>query len=638
MRFDKDIWSPSCSEYADRIADPSRLAHLTGAVRVFLSYWLELLQDDRSPETRALRSLAIPDQLSDLLNAFRLTKDDGKRMYRVRAAAARLQRQFRVLACPFVGRDELTRLCADISEWVSLVDETDQKAHAKREHAVRQKYNLAANVDVVSAIQQRIQEATVGTLSQIRGQPDYKGALVTHIRGKLNDPNTTAALFNQECGAAMRELLSLALDAGSSRESLAELPIKYLRGDNFNLVGKSLEERTRLLFGAFRGSNQEYEVFLPLDNIQLEIPGEIFPPGVSIVDSASWQAQAQDFASLANGAGIPTHGVAFKVEIKKYLESGLSEGEAYPLDVFAARDVAVRAAQACLDAVFLYREHRIRIEQPCGVVAHGESTHKCVLHHRHDFQKRTRITLPFLRPVPSAWADALHWYRIGHITNKDESGIVNLWTSAELLAASCHGMHGAALDRVRSSVGTTSALILFTDQQLYLANAARAYARQFHRENAVNLPSARCNDNELLEWWLNLCSANDEGQLFGAVFDMFPQLAVDALAVKATLGPGDQRSHYDGHKQAILDELAWIYSCRNDVVHDGRTRIRGAAIARAVAAEYVGTTLQATLAMRARGNTTSLNECFALAAEKERTLRWHLENGRMLDSLLTAYS
>jgi hypothetical protein len=182
-----------------------------------------------------------------------------------------------------------------------------------------------------------------------------------------------------------------------------------------------------------------------------------------------------------------------------------------------------------------------------------------------------------------------------------------------------------------------ASVCLFAEQQLYLAIEAARYARNYGRDAALNPPAQGAKDDLLLGWWFDLCSANDEAQHCGTVFDMFPLLAVEALGVKQFLTGGDQRGWYDTHRTEVLDDLSWIYGCRNDVVHDGRVRVPGASIARAVASEYVGTTLQTTLAMRARGSTSTLGECFALAAEKERTLRWHLENGRVLEAVLTAY-
>src|SRR5437016_4776047 len=127
MRFDKDIWKPDSNEYNGNTLPAQDVQHLLPAARVFIALWLELLQDDRSPETRALRHLAVPDQLSELLASFRLWKEDGRPTYRIRSAIGRLRRQQQANACPFVGDHELRRLCEDAAEWLALVDETDQK-------------------------------------------------------------------------------------------------------------------------------------------------------------------------------------------------------------------------------------------------------------------------------------------------------------------------------------------------------------------------------------------------------------------------------------------------------------------------------------------------------------------------------
>jgi hypothetical protein len=643
MRFDKDLWKPDSQAYNGATLPAQDVQHLTPAARVFIALWFELLQENRSPETRALRSLAVPDLLSELLNSLRLSREEGRPTSRVRSAIGRLHRQHQANSCPFVGDHELNRLCADALEWLSVVDETDQKKRRTLEQSIRTKYGYPENTALAKALQQRLLTAAMGTLAQVRGLPEYKSALANYLRDKLSDMAITPKQFYSDCSGALRELLALVLDRGNSRESLAELPIKYLRGDNPAQAGKLLPDRAVTLFGAFWGSAQVHEVYLPIGDIQLDVQGTIFPPGVSILDANAWQQIRPSFVDVPGSTALPIRSAAFKVEVDTYLNSGLAQGDNYPLDVFAARDVAVRAAQSCLDAVFLYREHRIRIDQPCGVEAKSPSQpgpalppFRIVLHQRHEFRTRTKISLGFLRPVPAAWADALHWYRLGNVINKDESGIVNLWTSAELLAANCHGTHGTAIDRVCSSVGVVASVFLFAEQQLYLAVEATRYSRAYGRETALSTPAQGADDDVLLRWWFHLCSANDEGQLCGAVFDMFPLLAVEALAVKQFLTGGDQRGWYDAHRTEIMDDLSWIYGCRNDVVHDGRVRVPGASIARAVASEYVGTTLQTTLKMRARGSTSSLEECFALATEKERTVRWHLENGRVLEAVLTA--
>jgi hypothetical protein len=645
MRLDKDLWTTNSQEYNDRTVVSQDVQHLTPPARVFIALWLELLQEDRAPENRALSSLAIPDQLAELLSSLRSVKADGHPTYRVRSAIRRLSRQRQALRCTFIGDQEAERLCNDASEWLGLVDEADQKTRRILEQAIRTKYGYRENVDLVKALQHRLVGATMGTLAQVRGQPDYKGALVGYIRDKLSDGAISPLQFYDECEAALRELLALVLDTGNSRESLAELPIKYLRADNATQRGRSLGDRAATMFGAFWGSSQDYEVLLPLGEFNLGVRGDIFPPGVTILDPTAWQEVLKDFASSSLAHLLPADGTALRVVIGTYLKSGLAAGEQFPLDVFAARDVAVRAAQACLDAVFLYREHRIQLDYPCGVIAttakqnEGAAAvpYRAVLHQRHEYRTRTSISLDFLRPVPAAWADALHWYRLGNVITKDESGIVNLWTASELLSSSCHGTHGTAIDRVQGSVGVVAAVSLFADQQRYLAIEAVRYARQYERVTAMRAPTPDSSDADLLAWWLDLCAANDENQLFVAIFDLFPLLAAEALRVRTRLAAGSQGDWYDAHKSQIVDNLSWIYGCRNDVVHVGRVRVPGASIARAVASEYVGTALQATLAMRARGSTSSLAECFALAIEKERTLRWHLENGRVLDAVLTAY-
>src|SRR5262249_34719562 len=149
-------------------------------------------------------------------------------------------------------------------------------------------------------------------------------------------------------------------------------------------------------------------------------------------------------------------------------------------------------------------------------------------------------------------------------------------------------------------------------------------------------PEANGAEEELLMWWCDICDGHDSVQLYGSVFDEFPYLAHHACRTKGWQVKGAGRT-YQGHQEQIIDNLSWIYGCRNDIVHDGRVRVRGAAIARGLIAKYVGMTLESTLSMKARGNVESLSECFPLVWEKEKSLIELLDQGDLKGALKTVY-
>jgi hypothetical protein len=637
MRFDKDLWNPTCQEYQHGVT-PGAVDFITPTARAFISLWLELLNDDRAPATCILRHLALPDLLSEMRRACELWLENDRRFHRFRAAARLLERATRLLTCDFAGRNAIRRLAVDASALIKLVEERDEANKGQLEKTLRTKLGLAKKDDVQKIASNQLYQAIVGCHAQLRSGADYKESLRSYVQTRLADPNSTAETFLASCSHAVAELLSLVLDRGNSSESLAELPIKYLRADHAALEGTNLADRANLLFGAFHSEPQRYAVYLPLLGTEIDIQGDIFPPGLTLVDPIAWTAKKVELSQLQNYNVIDGTERAIRVDIDQYLASNLDADESAPLDVFAARDVAVRASQLCLDAIFLYREHRGRLARGCAVEV-GTAPHfdyRCVLFHRHDFLHRTQVRLRFLRPVPTAWSDALHWYRLGKTTPKDESGIVNLWTAAELLGASSHVLHGTDIDRVRRSVGASAALFLFYEEALYSALGARHYAQRYNRVAQLAPPAPNSEELTLLTWWCDLCAAHDSGQLYGAVFDEFPQLAYYACRMKTLQALGADAVYRD-HKEQIIDNLSWVYGCRNDVVHEGRVRVPGAAVARGVIAEYVGITLEATLSMRARGNVDRLAESFPLVWEKERSLLELLAQGNVKGALGIVY-
>ena len=204
-------------------------------------------------------------------------------------------------------------------------------------------------MDVEEYLKTRI-ESLVVALDSFLGDPDeYRDAVIEQVQNSVLSPVSALWFFCDHGITAIQELLALSLDRGSSRESLAELPIRYLRGDNQSILGRPLEDRMNLIFGAFRGEAQSYVVFLPLEGPELNIPGEIFPPGVSLMNGAQFTGVADSFG--ADGHKLLSGAQAIRVDVDTYLEVFASSVEAVPRDIFAARDLAVRAARQCLDAI-----------------------------------------------------------------------------------------------------------------------------------------------------------------------------------------------------------------------------------------------------------------------------------------------
>ena len=108
MRFDKDLWKPDSQAYNGATLPAQDVQHLTPAARVFIALWFELLQENRSPETRALRSLAVPDLLSELLNSLRFPDRHG---FWGRFVKSLQNTAFRRFSVAFHGLGNGRRLC-----------------------------------------------------------------------------------------------------------------------------------------------------------------------------------------------------------------------------------------------------------------------------------------------------------------------------------------------------------------------------------------------------------------------------------------------------------------------------------------------------------------------------------------------
>jgi hypothetical protein len=634
MRFDKDIWKTNSPEYKTPPA-ASSVNHFTPAASTFVSLWLSLIQDDRTPKTMALRDLALPDLLAELIDALSSTKDALSK-YRVRSASHKLSRKNQILKTEFPGKLELTRLVKLLKNFYEYYDEDDPKKKRDKEKDIRQEYCLKDKVDLASYFAGEIERTALGALAQVSATGEYPLLLADHVRNKLSASTPDALSFYEQSAHDLAELLALSFDAGNSRESLAELPIKNLRGDNDKLTGKSLEDRVALVFGGFKEARQTYVVYLPLVSGNLEVDGSIFPDGVSVLPPDEWKAiYDSQFSGCEHHENLPDDVYALKVELSRFLKSEQGALEEAPRDLFAARDTAVLAAQACLDAIFLYRPHHLRFAPTCAFKA-SNPKYECILHHKGVFRVSLDVDLEFVRSIPAEWMDAIYWFRTGNRIEKDESGVVNLWTSAELLSARLHGTHGTNIQRVCQSIGKYASIFGFIAEQEYLGRAAIEYAKRYTATIPIAPPTTNKSES-ILHWWYGLIQSQSETptDLVKTIFKEFPLLGVKAIFAKRDLEPSKAFETDETFCGMIMNDLAWCYACRNVVVHEGRSSLRGASIARDLLSSYVGTTLKKSLAARSRGNVRTLKEAFALAAEKDITMREHFKANRILEGLLT---
>jgi hypothetical protein len=141
MRFDKDLWKPSCGEYIAGAVAAQDCAHLNNQACVFISIWLELIQDDRAPATRVLRSLSLPDLLAELRNALRHV---GKERigYRLYAALGQFLRRTESLDFEFPGAVEINRLRLVAADLLSIHCSDDKN---KAAGLLSKKWSLTKN-------------------------------------------------------------------------------------------------------------------------------------------------------------------------------------------------------------------------------------------------------------------------------------------------------------------------------------------------------------------------------------------------------------------------------------------------------------------------------------------------------------
>lgn len=626
MRFDKDIWLETCTEYQAPTRIPN-LAHFSSNARLFVSAWLEILQDDRTPTSRVLRSLALPDLLGELRRALDLHARAGGPDYRLsalcRLAGSKIASVLVLggVGGRLLGMAEATRL-KTLCDQMTLLLNADKANRQKVEHQIATALSIDRGSDVGAFLRNHLERLVVATHARLRSLGRYLDAICETLFDRLCGAQIDMEEFEASVRPVIEEALAFVLERGMSRETLAELPIKNLRGDN--LATEGLERRMNRISNALTAvASQRYVVVLPLSGPPLQVRGEFFPPGVVLLTGQDWSNRVAAFGNLPGYPSLLTI-QALEIDCAEYVASFVSGEDELPKDVFAARDLALRAAQLSLNAIYLHADRTPELENSCAVQAYDLRTgqgpvHAAVLDITRVSRANITISLPFLRPVPPDWSDALAWYFIGNTAEKNEAAIVNLWTSGELLVIGSAGLGDRNIDRMLEGVGVTAGVRLFGREQLYCSRAASEYAVRYG-QGTIGVPANfdGLTERDQLAWWLRFCEQRDAGDL-ATLFDRFPQLALEAVRTKKLFGP-EARQIYAWHKARIRDNLGWIYGCRNDIVHEGRSQVPGSWTARRLVRGYVHQTLRQTLALHARGAIETPAEAFALMQEIDRTI------------------
>ena len=373
-------------------------------------------------------------------------------------------------------------------------------------------------------------------------------------------------------------------------------------------------------------ASQRYVVVLPLSGPPLQVRGEFFPPGVVLLTGQDWANRLAAFSNLPGYALLSTvQGVqGLEIDCAEYVASFVAgEGEP-PKDVFAARDLALRAVQLSLNAIYLHADRAPELENSCAVQVYdlrmGQGpVHAAVLDITRVSRANITISLPFLRPVPADWSDALAWYFIGNTAEKNEAAIVNLWTSGELLVIGSTGLGDRNIDRMLEGVGVTAGVRLFGREQLYCAWAASEYAVRYG-QGTIGVPANfdGLTERDQLDWWLRFCEQRDAGDL-ATLFDSSPILHSKLFGPRNSSVPRRSRSTL-AIKPESVTTLVGFMRCRNDIVHQGRSQVPGSWTARRLIRGYVYQTLRQTLALHARGAIETPAEAFALMQEIDRTM------------------
>ncbi len=158
MRLDKDIWTTNCNEYRNSIVAEQDLRHLTTVAQGFLSMWLELLQDDRAPATRILRTLALPDLFAVIRQALDLFQQHAEFAYRLHASLRQAIKRIDDLRLNYPARLEAHRFITFGRDYIDVIEADDRQ---KSEGLLRQKYGLQKTIDVEKYLLGRIRQLAI---------------------------------------------------------------------------------------------------------------------------------------------------------------------------------------------------------------------------------------------------------------------------------------------------------------------------------------------------------------------------------------------------------------------------------------------------------------------------------------------
>lgn len=601
MRFDKNIWDPSCHEYAGR--GPFDTSYFSEAAKVFISVWLERLTDFKAPVTRRLDRLCLLDLADELLRAIALWRTHDKTAYRMllllKDIDTSLQRA--QAAIELRGRVEAARLQSLLPKFSEFV-RTPNKERENLWQPIAAALGRGAELkgghpDARDLFTREMIGITTALRAFLRGDGAYLRALTGALAACIEQPVDLPRIDHVVC-----ELLAYSLRHGYSKEQLAELPIRYLRADNPKLRGANLKDRISLMLGAFKSSKQRYVVILPLDGPKLAIDGDIFPSGITVVDSDVWHKNIPH-KQVVELKPEDAARQAFRVDVDAVLDYQSADERTRPHDIFAARDLAVRTVRQCLDAVFLLRA---AVPTLAGfALASAEEYEKEPFVKRIELERDIRpekVTLGFLRAVPTEWVDALHWYREGREDPSDEVGLVNLWTAIELLSRRDGDNYHSDAERVQKTVGALATLALMEREVRYLGREV---------STCIGVPAE--DYHEVIRAWV-LEKSDSETR---ASLARFPHLAEVVCEARADAYFATRLSQV---QTLVEDRLVWAYGYRNDVVHEGRRGLPGASTARTVLAEIAEAAISLTLKLESRRFAGSLQECFQWAREQHRTL------------------
>lgn len=601
MRFDKNIWDPTCREYNS--ATELDTSYFTEPAKVFVSVWLERLADFNAPVTRRLDRLCLLDIADELLRAISLWQTNDKTAYRVLVLLREMERSLQdsSTAVTLPGRPEADRLQAVIPKFAEFI-RAPNKERDKLWPAIAAALGRGAELngghpDAREMFTREVVALATAFRAFLRGDGAYLRALTVAVADSLDGAVDLGRIDHVVC-----ELLAYSLRRGYSREQLGELPIKYLRADNTRFGDTSFKDRVSLMLGAFKPSKQRYLVVLPLTGPTLAIDGDIFPSGIEVVQSGSWNNEIPD-GVLRELKPEDAARQAFRVDVDEVLDYESADGLARPHDMFAARDLAVRIVRRCLDAVFLLRA---AVPSLAGfALVSAVELEKDPFVKRIELERDHRpdkVSLKFLRAVPAEWVDALHWYREGREDPSDEVGLVNLWTAVELLSRRDGGSYHSDAERVQRTVGALATLSLMEREIRYLG-----------REVATCLGVHADDHHEVFRSWVK-DKSDDETR---AALARFPHLAEVVCSARA----GNYfATRFNQVQLLVADKLVWAYGYRNDVVHEGRRGLPAASTARTVLAEIAEAAISLTLKLESRRFASSLHECFHWARAQQMTL------------------